>query len=80
MDGASVCLFDPYFRKKPYKQGGIEIVQNEPEKWNRKVAVALMDSTACNPYALGAIEGREAVLLFNERTRRGPQETIEYFI
>lgn len=32
------------------------------------------------PYALGPIEDREAVLLFNERTKKTAQDTIEYFI
>ena len=32
------------------------------------------------PYALGPVEDREAVLLFNERTKKTAQDTIEYFI
>lgn len=31
-------------------------------------------------YALGPFEGREAVILFNGRTKLEPEKTIEYFI
>jgi hypothetical protein len=31
-------------------------------------------------YALGAVEDREAVLLFNEATKLTAERTIEYFI
>ena len=32
------------------------------------------------PYALGNLEEREAVLLFDTRTKLTPEKTIEYFI
>ncbi|SHK38206.1 hypothetical protein SAMN05216582_10346 [Selenomonas ruminantium] len=32
------------------------------------------------PYALGAMDEREAVLLFDTRTKLTPEKTIEYFI
>ena len=32
------------------------------------------------PYALGKMEEREAVLIFDTRTKRTPERTIEYFI
>ena len=31
-------------------------------------------------YALGPVEEREAVLIFNEKTKTVPEEVIEYFI
>jgi hypothetical protein len=80
IDGMYVSLFDPYFRKKPFKQAGIEIVSDEPEKRNRKVAWQWLNNTQSCPYSLGVESTREAVLLFNERTRRRQMESIEYFI
>ncbi|MCI6997956.1 MAG: peptidase C39, partial [Eubacterium sp.] len=31
-------------------------------------------------YALGPVEEREAVIIFNEKTKKTPENTIEYFI
>ena len=47
---------------------------------NRIVPWKYFNKTALNMYSLGPYDGREAVILFNEKTRLTEEETIEYFI
>ncbi len=76
----SICMFDPYFRKKAFKIPGIEMVLDAPAKMNRKVSFDIFNKEEKGAYTLGPIDIREAVLLFNENTRQTPGRTIEYFI
>ena len=48
--------------------------------YNRIVPAECFNREENAPYALGPVEDREAVLLFNERTKKTAQDTIEYFI
>ena len=75
-----VYLFDPYYRKKPFKQKNLELITDMPCLRNRKVPWELMNGTGKEPYALGPVETREATILFNRETQRKPADTIEYFI
>ncbi len=75
-----VSLFDPYFRKRPFKQTGISLVTNEPFTRNRIVDTAFFNSEKRTVYAFGPKDTREAVLLFNNHTRLSADKTIEYFI
>ncbi|WP_283608084.1 cysteine peptidase family C39 domain-containing protein [Faecalispora anaeroviscerum] len=79
-DEASIDLFDPYYRKKPFQQQGIEIISDNPMSRNRRVAYELLNNSGRGPYALGPTETREAILLFNTETQKTPANTIEYFI
>lgn len=78
--GNWIYLFDPYYRKRPFKWEGIEIVDGEPGKWNRKVDYRILNQIEKKPYAMGQPDQREAILLFNGKTRKTPANTIEYFI
>ncbi len=64
-DNKNIHLFDPYYRKRPYLQDGIKIVNDHPTKYNRLVDFDHFDSNSKSHYALGAPEKREAVLIFN---------------
>jgi len=79
-DGGRVCLFDPYFRKRPFDCEGIEMVPDAPERMNRKVRYDVIDAQEKGAYALGPLETREAMILFNRNTQRTPANSIEYFI
>ena len=55
-------------------------VLDQPTCCNRIVPWKYFNKTALNMYSLGPYDGREAVILFNEKTRLTEEETIEYFI
>lgn len=76
----TIELFDPYYRVRPFRQGGIRLIKDKPYAANRRINVDLLEGTAALPYALGPVDMREAVLLFNSDTRRTPENTIEYFL
>ncbi|MBE6907363.1 MAG: peptidase C39 [Ruminococcaceae bacterium] len=79
-DEQNIYLFDPYYRKKPFKQEGLEIVTDMPYSVNRKVPYDMMNSSGKGAYALGPKGTREAIILFNKETQKTPGNTIEYFI
>jgi len=78
--GDRVFLFDPYRREEPFPEPEIAIVSDQPCRCNRIVPAALLEKESRTPYAFGPLETREAVLLFNERTRLTPEATVEYMI
>lgn len=76
-----ISMFDPYYRKRPFVQPDIQLLENEPFHRNRIVtAERLNTEEKQGVYALGPMEAREAILLFNEETRLTAEKTIEYFI
>lgn len=80
LDGTDLLLFDPYYRKQPFYVAGAQIVSDAPCSHNRRVGASLLNSEGRNPYALGPLDTREAVILFNETTKKTPARTIEYMI
>ncbi|MDR1538316.1 MAG: peptidase C39 [Clostridiales bacterium] len=76
----AVELFDPYYRKRPFAIPGIEMLWDKPCAANRRVAFTIFNGPAGTPYSFGPPESREAVLIFNENTRKTPETTIEYFL
>jgi hypothetical protein len=78
--GDEIELFDPYYRKRPFNNPGIAVIDDRPMQANRRVAFGLMNREEKGPYALGPIETREAVILYNSQTRKTPEKTIEYFL
>ena len=79
MDRNTISAFDPYFRIRPFKDKRIRIVENEPRKRNRKFSQEIINSIGKNDYALGEINYRECMLIYNVNTRR-TIESIEYII
>ena len=75
-----VLMFDPYYRDQPFEQADIRMITDHPAEYNRIVPWSYLNREEETLYALGAPEGREAVLLFNEETKLTPEKTIEYFI
>ena len=67
VDDGRVCLFDPYYRDKPFRIEGVEMVESEPFRMNRKVRFDVVNSESRRYYALGRPDQRECVLLYNTR-------------
>jgi hypothetical protein len=78
MDHECVYVFDPYYRVKPFTSKGIEMV-DIPTKMNRKIRYDILNSEGAGYYALGKVENRECMLLFNNNTRK-TIDSIEYII
>lgn len=75
-----ICLFDPYDYDGNVDGVNIIKVVDQPKKMNRKVKKELFNPESTKCYAFGDILNREAMLLYNSKTRKTPEESIEYFI
>jgi hypothetical protein len=75
-----IGLFDPYYAEKIPKIPEISVVEGQPAKLNRRVKADLMNRKAGAYYALGPIEIREAMLIYNTMTRKTEENSIEYII
>ena len=80
-----VLMFDPWYLpeeagKREFAGTGIEVDLMHPFSYNRRVPEACFNRETIAPYSLGPMEEREAVILFNEETKKTAQNTIEYFI
>ncbi len=80
IEGEYLCLFDPYDWDEPVDGEKILRVEGLPKKMNRKVHRDIINDENEGFYALGEVQGREAMLLYNTNTRRTPEKSIEYFI
>ncbi len=79
-EGEKIQLFDPYYMEELPVGEGIECDFRHPREYNRLVPACCFNREGELPYALGKQEEREAVLIFDTRTKRTPERTIEYFI
>lgn len=79
MDEKTVSAFDPYYRKNPFKDKGIQMIAGEPKRRNRKIAYEVLNSESDKDYALGKLQQRECMLIYNMKTRQ-TLETMEYVI
>jgi hypothetical protein len=75
-----VYLFDPYYRAEPFQDPALQMTADHPDAYNRMVPVGYLEREERAVYAFGPMEGREAVLLFNERTKLTAENTVEYMI
>ena len=78
-----IYLFDPYYlaeTEPEFVRAGIGVTCAHPHSYNRIVPFDCFNRETREIYALGAVENREAVVLFDVRTRRTADDTIEYFI
>jgi hypothetical protein len=79
VDGDYIEMFDPYFRQREFGTKGIEMVWDRPKSCNRRVHIDIMNDTGKGNYALGRMDKRECVLMFNTTTRQ-TMDQIEYII
>ena len=75
-----IYMFDPYYVEQEFEEADITLVLDHPREYNRIVPFACLNRESHELYALGEVENREAVLLFNEQTRLTAESTIEFFI
>lgn len=80
IEGDKVYLFDPYYQQEPYEEADIQMVWDRPARYNRVVPADRFEREDESAYAMGPVEAREAVLIFNDRTRLTAEDTIEYMI
>ncbi|SHI79072.1 C39 family peptidase [Parasporobacterium paucivorans] len=79
IDNEYVYLFDPYYRERPFPEEGIEMIKDAPKKMNRKIRHSVLNSEEKGNYALGKLETRKCVLIYNKQTRL-TMDSIEYII
>lgn len=75
-----ILMFDPYYVEEPFEEEGIIQVYDQPFWYNRIVEESCFNREYTELYALGPEENREAVIIYNENTKKTAEETIEYFI
>lgn len=75
-----IRMFDPYYVDEEFPQEGVVLVDDQPFSHNRIVDWENFNSQSTELYALGPVEEREAVIIFNDRTKKTAERTIEYFI
>jgi len=73
-------VFDPYYQVTVSYGDKIALITDKPFSANRLINFEVFNSEDNTPYALGPVEKREAVILFNTNTRKTPEKTIEYFL
>ena len=73
-------MFDPYYVEEEFAEPGILQVNDQPFWYNRIVNEEYFNRETIELYALGPVENREAIILFNEKTKKTAERTIEYFI
>lgn len=75
-----ILMFDPYYAEEEYGEPGIIQVKDQPFWYNRIVDEERFNRETTELYALGPEEEREAVIIYNEHTKKTMEKTIEYFI
>lgn len=59
-----VRVFDPYFRRRPFAGGGIQLILDKPMRMNRKIPYEILNETGEKTYAAGPEPLREAVMIY----------------
>ena len=75
-----VEMFDPYYRAEPFSDGALQMVADHQTEYNRIIPVRYLEKTVQDVYAFGPVEGREAIILFNDETVLTEDKTVEYII
>ncbi len=79
VDGNKIRVFDSYIEEGSLPEGILEI-KDQPKLCNRLVDWEVFNREGLEMYNLGPVENREAVIIFNEKTKITPEKSIEYFI
>jgi len=88
VDESNIYMFDPYYEdeftdehwSQFIPEGDVELILDKPLRYNRIVPFGYFNREEDLLYALGKFENREAVILYNQKTEKTPEKTIEYFI
>jgi hypothetical protein len=76
----NVYVFDPYYRDESFEQSDITVTLEHPFEYNRIIPSKYLNREVTELYSLGPSDIREAVILFNDKTKLTEEKTIEYFI
>lgn len=78
MDQDSLYLFDPYYREKAFSSPDIQIVNDQPFRYNRCVAISRMTQSRKQAYAAHEVEDREMLLFYrlSDQPGRSPEEEL----
>ena len=60
-----LLMFDPYYRTDAFTVEGIEIIDDHPLTYNRKVSLARMLQNKRRAYSLYHLDNRELLLMYN---------------
>lgn len=71
--------FDPYYQET-LGDPLIQMDWEHPSSYNRIIPYGRLNEESNQDFAMGRVENREAVLIFNTDTMLTPERTIEYFI
>lgn len=81
VEGDNIMVFDPYYQQEPFAEApDVQMVFDQPYRCNRIVPRERLNRQSLTLYAFGPTETREAVLLFNEKTKLTAEQTVEYMI
>lgn len=76
-----ILVFDPYYRMEPFPEApDVEIVTDQPFVYNRIIPAWHFNQETLDLYSFGPPETREAVLIFNEKSKLTEEQTVEYMI
>jgi len=83
IENDSLYLFDPYYEEeddpelsKEYSEQGIAFINGQPKRANRLISIERLNRTSKGFYEMGPLDLREAVIVFNEKTRLLPKNTL----
>lgn len=79
-EDGKLLMFDPYYYDGGFEDAAIQTTLEHPFSHNRVMPAPLLEREDNAFYALGKIENREAVLIFNNEKTLTAEKTIEYFI
>lgn len=80
VEGEQIYMFDPYYDVEEFEEEGVVLTLDYPMEYNRIVPFSYFNRETGELYSLGEKEKREAVIVYNEKTKLTPEKTIEYFI
>jgi len=75
-----IGAFDPYYEESIPDNLAYVAVTGQPHKINRMIKYDRMNMIEKATYALGSIEKREAMLIYNTKARKTQDNTVEYVI
>ncbi|MDR0813360.1 MAG: peptidase C39 [Oscillospiraceae bacterium] len=80
VSGNKVEMFDPYYRIRKIQREGVKMLESSGKGPNRSVTFDALNHEKRDYYTLGSVENREAVIIYNTRTQKSSEKTIEYFL
>jgi len=80
VSGDKAEFFDPYYRVRKFKRAGVEMLDSSGMGPNRRITFEALNADKRDYYTLGSVQNREAVIIYNTRTRKTPEKSIEYFL